>query len=464
MVRKIGAFLGLVLLTLAAVIPAQSWTHGTPQLQLAAERFFSQGQNTSGGGGPGNNNYTRGESRHLFYTPNADIVGPRIIVTNWGTADDTGEYCGANTVTQFHTLELTTGQTYQFTWSNATTVDVAPCGTIISDPLMTTPGGSTPVTLTANTQYWMRSGLTVASAGQTFIMTNSNWATGEGGFNSSSASSQVNSTGPMTNPGGGTSNAGGIMPAALVGYPQRNGLPVLLDRFWMLGDSIAWGSITSSDGNGNLGHFRMALYQWGPNGSTPAQFAGFKPADWIASNTYLTGPRKRLFMRYANLGICELAHNDIANGRTLAQIQADLIATWTAMKGAGLKVKQTLITPDTSSTDNWATAANQTPRTGFEVGGIRDQLNAWIKTNPNGLLDGYIDIPSAVEDQANPGKWKTNGTAFAWTPDGTHFTNTARDAAIPVVRAAYPNLNYLLERDLNPASNDNSPVFLRRVG
>jgi lysophospholipase L1-like esterase len=147
-------------------------------------------------------------------------------------------------------------------------------------------------------------------------------------------------------------------------------------------------------------------------------------------------------LKYASNVICELGTNDINTSRTLAQIQSDLQTIWQAAKAAGVRrVAQTLIIPRTTSTDSWATAANQTPVSGFATGSTRDQLNAWIKAQVGqGLLDGYIDPNPQVEDQANLGKWQTNGTASFATTDGTHPTAAFQASMATVVTNYIPNL------------------------
>ncbi len=329
-----------------SALAASSQPPATPveRLKLVSNRFFTSGQAAALGGGAGNSNYTRGESRHLFWTPDADVVGARVIVCNWGTSN-TGEFDGANNIVAAEALETTgTGAaSYYFRWgSSGTSTTVTPGNCNTSDPL--------PFTLSRNTQYWQRSSR-VVNSGETFIMTVSNWATGEGGFNSTSASTQLAATGAMTNPGGGASNGGGIMPAALIGYTMRNGKFVDLPAVWGNGDSIAFGlgPNTASDGLGNNGYVSRGVYQCTAGGATLAHFGGYKPSDQANANLIATGPKKRLIMRYATHALFENMSNDFANGQTLAQGQASAIELWTEARRNGLKVWNTTITPKTTS-------------------------------------------------------------------------------------------------------------------
>lgn len=118
-------------------------------------------------------------------------------------------------------------------------------------------------------------------------------------------------------------------------------------------------------------------------------------------------------------------------GRTFAQIQADLLAIWTNLANRGIKVYGCTINPTTTSTDSWATTANQTVKSGEAV---RVQINDWIRTTP-APLTGYIDTADATESARNSGKWKVTGAANYATTDGTHPTDVmhqAMGAAIPV--------------------------------
>jgi len=110
----------------------------------------------------------------------------------------------------------------------------------------------------------------------------------------------------------------------------------------------------------------------------------------------------------------------------------------------------------------WLDAASQTVDATFAAN--RTALNASIiAAVANGQLDGYIDPNPYVESQTSPGKFQD-----AATLDGTHFVQAFAISASAAATAAVPQfstkrvVNYLLERDLKPGSNDNSPAFLRR--
>ena len=149
----------------------------------------------------------------------------------------------------------------------------------------------------------------------------------------------------------------------------------------------------------------------------------------------------------ARVGICGYGYNDLVNGRTLAQLQGDVIAIWLAMDARGQKVYQTTSRPKTTSTDSWATVENQTP---FAYESVRVQFNAWVRdsapvtevtlapvatgnTDSTTIragdtghpLTGYIDLASAVESSLNSGKWIAGSTIDGEHPDATRHAAIA---------------------------------------
>jgi len=125
-------------------------------------------------------------------------------------------------------------------------------------------------------------------------------------------------------------------------------------------------------------------------------------------------------------------------------------------------VFQTTITPSTTSTDSFATLANQTAALSFSTAGngTREQLNDWLRDGgpirdgvaaaigaPDAIrsshnahpLSGVLEMADTVESSRNSGKWKVDGTALKWTGDGIHPSNYA------YVQAAIAASSYLLD-------------------
>lgn len=134
-----------------------------------------------------------------------------------------------------------------------------------------------------------------------------------------------------------------------------------------------------------------------------------------------SGARRMAMAAYASHAICGYGINDLGAGAST--VQTRLAAVWTAIKAANpaIKVHQTTISPSTTSTDSWATLANQTV---FSSESQRTAVNAYIRGQP-APLDGVLDIADVVESSRNSGKWATSLTADtsisgAW--DGLHQT------------------------------------------
>jgi len=158
----------------------------------------------------------------------------------------------------------------------------------------------------------------------------------------------------------------------------------------------------------------------------------------------------------AQFSISNLAINDLPYF-TLPQIQAYVISIWYTDKASGIGIYHTTCTPQTSSTDSWATLANQTIN-GFET--KRTGFNDWLRDGApldittklpvavgtassttivrmgtiNHPALGYIEVADTLETSRNSGKWKTNGTASFYTADGLHPTvNGYPLAIVPIV-------------------------------
>lgn len=81
---------------------------------------------------------------------------------------------------------------------------------------------------------------------------------------------------------------------------------------------------------------------------------------------------------------------------------------------------------------------SMTVNAGFEVGGKRDQLNAWFKTQVgNGILDAVIDTSTnCLEDPANPSYYLTDGvTLDKYTIDGVHPEPAGHLLGVPIINA-----------------------------
>jgi lysophospholipase L1-like esterase len=274
----------------------------------------------------------------------------------------------------------------------------------------------------ANADIYARIGLVVGSVSAIFPAGTPGSASrsGDANYLSYAPTSQVYATGAISNPTSfGGASAAGAYPAATLGVPASSIVSAV-----NIGDSITTGNNDTTDTNGNIGYLNKALYT-GKNSSI-IPWANLS----VGSNTAAieaTSVLKRALWPYATHITIALGTNDIASGRSAALVQADLTTLCTAAKqtlspyGRPLHVTLMTIAPRTTSTDSWATAANQTAVANFGVGGVRDTVNTWIKAQAGtSLVDAVFDVNPIWEDQANPSKWVTTGAANYATSDGVH--------------------------------------------
>lgn len=197
-----------------------------------------------------------------------------------------------------------------------------------------------------------------------------------------------------------------------------NGYTAYYDTAAIMGDSIGVGHLDNGDADGNIGYIERALtneipyFRLGKRGDSALRT--------IAASGAVNGARRRkkLVLPIAPNVIWEYGVNDIIGSRTFAQLRDDTISTVTELKNAGKRVFGCTLTPYTTSTDSWATTANQTHASGFGSGGVREQYNDWLVANSLDLFTGTFDVRPYCDD--GTGKWVVTGAANYATTDGIH--------------------------------------------
>lgn len=124
-----------------------------------------------------------------------------------------------------------------------------------------------------------------------------------------------------------------------------------------------------------------------------------------------------------------LGTNDVNQGRTVAQVQASLVALWFERAATGKPIMVATLPPITTSTDAWTTTAGQTA-TANEAN--RVAVNNWVRDGapilagaaaPTGSsavgtlrmgqaghpVSDYLEIADPVETARNSGIWKATG-------------------------------------------------------
>jgi hypothetical protein len=216
-----------------------------------------------------------------------------------------------------------------------------------------------------------------------------------------------------------------IGPLAVLGRLRASvGVPSVL----ILGDSIAAATgDTNRDYSGFIARGIGATLPFMTLAKSSAQ-----ANHWTAS---------RIYSHVAAAAACGATHaisdmgtNDLGAGRTVAQIQADLIAFWTLFTSRRIKVWQTTQTPHTTSTDTWATLGNQTPLAAYSTNNAWATLNDWIRTTP-APLSGYIEVADTVTPSRNTCAWNV-GSVYLTDGFGLHPSPAGHAAmAVPVAAA-----------------------------
>jgi lysophospholipase L1-like esterase len=197
----------------------------------------------------------------------------------------------------------------------------------------------------------------------------------------------------------------------------------------VIGDSIVYGLQDTDTAWGFQRGYAAAAMEDTQTSWLRAAQSGSEASQYLPANSPLRlSVISRCTAAFVNLGV-----NDITDqAGVTATVQANLVALWTALDQLGLQVWQSTIMPSTTSTDSWATKANQTVQGAFDTS--RQAINSWLRTgatwtilgqsismgNPLHPLTGVVDLSLWTEDPTDSSRWLSNGTASYWTLDGTH--------------------------------------------
>ena len=105
--------------------------------------------------------------------------------------------------------------------------------------------------------------------------------------------------------------------------------------------------------------------------------------------------------------IVALGTNDLTNGRTLVQMQADMALLAGELQGRGLRVHCCTVPPKTNSTNTTPSASEA----------VRVAYNDWLRTVPLDMATCF-ETADTLETARNSGYWKTGD----YYTDGIHVT------------------------------------------
>lgn len=370
---------------------------------------------TSRGNGFGSNsgNLSNGTDTSTTYRTIHNVLVSacefRLIYANYYN----GATLGPNTITVKASMDpvqngtigaSSAGTAYPVSFNGARSVVIDPGCYAISDPI--------PLNAVAGQNLYVRTYVSVASAGQKWplsMFTNASSLEG---------ASAANTDATPSNSACSTSQGPAYSPVAIVGIPISGIRP----KTWGgLGDSImaAAGDNRATD----YGFFVQACIS-----ASAGYFNGALPGDRAAS--FITSTTRNAQLFACTHALDEYGTNDIFTaGATLAQLQGYKITIWQWLAARGIVTKATTLVPSTTSADGWSTVANQTVKTGETV---RVGINDWIRDGApilNGVavatgsnapgtlragqsghpLAGYFEIADVVESARNSGKWAITG-------------------------------------------------------
>jgi hypothetical protein len=246
-------------------------------------------------------------------------------------------------------------------------------------------------------------------------------ASSTGGEGSSGANG-ADDTGACAAGTGMTSGGYAYGPYGLVGHQLTKGSKSV----GFVGDSIAAGAGANfNTASGLAGYLETALT------NNVAWLSSARSSDQAAFFNLHGSWRLAHFAPYINSVISELGTNDLYTAaNSAATVETALGNLWTEFANRGITVFQTTLLPRTSSTDLWATVANQTKSGSAETN--RVTVNDYIRTNP-APLSGYFDAANTIEVNSSGvltqdgGYWPAalNGT----TTGNTHTSTTVDNIA-----------------------------------
>lgn len=218
---------------------------------------------------------------------------------------------------------------------------------------------------------------------------------------------QVWATGAITTAGGST-GINGLVPFAMIGDYADGVTPYPSVMF--VGDSIADASFPAAQNYfGSGGVFIEKSLRTRTFPYTKVALASRDPSSWNGTNT-----ATKMLMSWCSHAIWQMGTNGLAtNGATAWYNIVKQFAYDCRVRGVK-KVVGLPISPRTTSTDHFATAANQSAASGYGAGAERDIYNALLSAGAGSSgpgVDIFVDTSAPVQDLTTAWKWLTDGNA-----------------------------------------------------
>lgn len=334
----------------------------------------------------GANKQTMSRSRHITRSP---ITSLKLLFGNWRCDLAAGEVGSGAATTYTASIEYPAGTFTQVKFGGATSIAVADLGEVISDDVI--------VAIPNNAQFWVRT-WTNNSAGILYI--------GKPEATSFGEAMEFGATTPDKTMAG-TLTAGGagiVTPYAILAQSSRPSVFAWGDSR-VLGQSDSYTGCVSND----QGILARSI------GPSMAYINCGIPADRTEVIKTSYAKRVSLATRFCTDAVVALGINDINQySRTAAAVYPELQTLWAAV--APLSVFACTLNPVSTSTDAYATTANQTTSS---VNAQRVLLNNMIRESIS--VGGVFDMADVVETARDSGIWKAPG----YTSDGLHENQKA---------------------------------------
>jgi len=399
--------------------------------------------NPPGDGGRLSNGTDTGGNYRMKHTVIQSCHDIQVAFGNFQNSSGT-EQNGNGNLTIKASFETPSGVFVPIYFNGSRTVVIEPGGLVWSDPVG--------LAFRAGETFFTRTYISVTSGTRWPVQIITTTADGEGGL-VGTTQTDMTTSGTIT-----ASSVYAYSPFMFRATPNKpvSQAPVI----GVIGDSIAHGTGDSTAPAARKGFVRKALTE------SYAQVMVPYESDTTPNWTYNTlsssyqapwgSQRRKTFLNGISHAIVELGRNSL-NSTSISsvaggQIAIELLSVWKTLAARGVKVYQTTITPQTTSTDAWATVGGQTIADANKEGN-RVYLNDWLRDgaplqasntdvplaagtssgairigNANHPLVGIFEVADLAETARNSGIWKAGYTA-----DGLHPNNTGTPALAPAI-------------------------------
>lgn len=204
----------------------------------------------------------------------------------------------------------------------------------------------------------------------------------------------------------------GVVPPVetIASYAPAVIAPMTAPSVLMLGASIITGVTDVLDMSGDLGIVARTI---GPSfGYFSPSMPGETAARFVAAHT-----ERMKALPFCTYVYCDYGYNDYLPGDSAATVKGNLTTIYGYFSTK--TINQLTQCPRSTSTDSWATTANQTVVANYGPGSARDTVNIDLRSTAFGPPGGFSDVGSVCEYSPPSGLYLANKTI-----DGIHPNNS----------------------------------------